>query len=54
MKITLLFDSSWTKMKCLVSSLKVIVQYWLKLEIQDSRLEGCQNEALGQYFEMGT
>ena len=41
-----------------MSSLKVIGQYWLKSEIQDDRqdghLEGHQNEALEQYFEMGT
>ena len=54
MKITLSFDSSLTKMKCLMSSLKVIVHFWLKSEIQDGRQDSHQNEALGKYFGMGT
>ena len=49
-------------MHCSMSSSKVIVDNKLyekskmaaKMAEQDGRQEGRQNEALGQYFEMGT
>ena len=64
MKIKLSMYSLWqkyTEMRViclLMSSSKVIVNYRLSSEIQDGRQDGRhevrQNEALGQYFEMGT